>query len=98
MYILILNNNYLGYSALINKCLKLGQIYKQLQYHYRDMMTVPQVWQLRQITDCCPGIGPQGEGVQKVVTGVKGTHMKEVVEGGRKKVSVCIGRRGVEEA
>ena len=55
------------------------------------MMTVPQVWQLRQITDCCPGIGPQGEGVQ-------GTHMKEVVEGGRKKVSVCIGRRGVEEA
>ena len=91
MYILILNNNYLGYSALINKCLKLGQIYKQLQYHYRDMMTVPQVWQLRQITDCCPGIGPQGEGVQ-------GTHMKEVVEGGRKKVSVCIGRRGVEEA
>ena len=59
------------------------------------MMTVPQVWQLWQITDCCLSIGPQGEGVQKVVTGVKGTHMKEVVEGGRKEVSVCIGRRRI---
>ena len=48
---------------------------------------------------CCPpGIGPQGEGVQKVVTGVKGTHMMEALEGGRKEVSACIGRKGVEEA
>ena len=50
------------------------------------------------ITHCCPGIGPQGEGEQKVVIDVQGTHMKEVVEGGREEVSVCIGRRGVEEA
>ena len=62
------------------------------------MMTVPQELQLPQITHCCPGIGPQGEGVQKVITGVQGTHMKEVVEGGRKEVSACIGRKEVEEA
>ena len=62
------------------------------------MMTVPQAWQLPQITHCCPGIGAQGEGVQKVVAGVQGTHMKEAVEGGRKEVSACIGRKGVEEA
>ena len=61
-------------------------------------MTVPQEWQLPQITHCCPGIGLQGEGVQKVVTGVKGTHMMEALEGGRKGVSACIGRKGVEEA
>ena len=62
------------------------------------MMTVPQELQLPQITHCCPGIGPQGEGVQKVVTGVQVAHMREAVEGGRKEVSACIGRKGVEEA
>ena len=30
-------------------------------------------------------------------TGVQGTHMKEVVEGGRKEVSACVGGIGVEE-
>ena len=30
--------------------------------------------------------------------GVQGTHMKGVVGGGRKEVSACIGRKGVEEA
>ena len=62
------------------------------------MTTVPQERQLPHITHWCPGIGPQGEGVQKVVNGVQGTHMKEVVEGGRKEVSACIGGIGVEEA
>ena len=61
-------------------------------------MTVPQEWQLPQITHCCPGIGLQGEGVQKVVTGVQETHTKEFVEGGRMDISAYIGRRGVEEA
>ena len=74
-----------------------------MQNHYStdssncDMMTVPQEWQLPHITHCCPGIGPQGEGVQKVVSGVQGTHMKEAVEGGRKEVSTCIGKKGIEE-
>ena len=62
------------------------------------MTTVPQDRQLPHITHWCPGIGPQGEGVEKVVTGVQGTHMKEVVEGGRKEASACIGGIGVEEA
>ena len=62
------------------------------------MTTVPQERQLPHITHWCPGIGPQGEGVQKVVNGVQGTHMKEVVEGGRKEASACIGGIGVEEA
>ena len=96
------DNIYLGYSALINKCWKQGEIYKKtrvahLQDHYCDMMTVPWEQQLPHITHCCPGIGPQGGGVQKVVNGVQGTHMKEVVEGGRNEVSACIGRKGVEE-
>ena len=62
------------------------------------MMTVPQERQLPHITHWCPGIGPQGEGVQKVVNGVQGTHMKEVVERGRKEASACIGGIGIEEA
>ena len=36
-----------------------------------DMITVPQEWQLPQITHCCLGIGPLGEGVQKVVKGME---------------------------
>ena len=43
--------------------------------HYCDMITVPQVWQLQQITHCCPGIGPQGEGVQKDDKGMEGAHV-----------------------
>ena len=35
------------------------------------MITVPQEWQLPQIAQCCPGIGPLGEGVQKVVKGME---------------------------
>ena len=62
------------------------------------MTTVPQDRQLPHITHWCPGIRPQGEGVLKVVNGVQGTHMKEVVEGGRKEASACIGGIGVEEA
>ena len=62
------------------------------------MMTVLQDCQLPQITYCCPGIGPQGDSVQKVVTGVQGTHTKEFVVGGRMDISAYIGRRGVEEA
>ena len=62
------------------------------------MTTVPQERQLQHITHWCPGIGPQGEGVRKVVNGVQGPHMKEVVEGGRKEASACIGGIGVEEA
>ena len=64
------------------------------------MATVRQDRQLPHITHWCPGIGPQGEGVQKVVNGVQGTHMKEDVEeeGGKKEVSACIGGIGVEEA
>ena len=61
------------------------------------MMTVPQEWQLAHITHCCPGIRPQGKGVQKVVTGVQVAHMREAVEGGRKEVSAYIGRKGIEE-
>ena len=33
--------------------------------------------------------------MQKVVNGAQGTHMKEVVEGGRKEASACIGGIGV---
>ena len=62
------------------------------------MATVRQDRQLPHITHWCPGIGPQGEGVRKVVNGVQGTHMKEVVEGGRKEASACIGGIGIEEA
>ena len=43
--------------------------------HYCDMITVPQVWQLPQITHCCPGIGPLGEGVQKDVEGMDGAQV-----------------------
>ena len=35
--------------------------------------------------------------MQKVVTGVQVAHMKEAVEGGRKEVSACIGKKGIEE-
>ena len=49
------------------------------------MVTVPRERQLPHISHCCPGIGPQGGGVQKVVNGVQGTHMKEIVAGGRKR-------------
>ena len=42
------------------------------------MITVPQEWQLPQITQCCPGIGSLGEGVQKVV---KGMEVVQVYEG-----------------
>ena len=45
------------------------------------MITVPQEWQLPQITQRCPGIGPLGEGVQKVV---KGTEVVHVYEGAGK--------------
>ena len=60
---------YLGYSALINKCWKYYKTTRvtQLQYHYYDMMTVPHEWQLPRITNCCPGIGPQGEGVPSIL-------------------------------
>ena len=50
------------------------------------------------ITHCCTGIEPQGGGVQKVVGGVQGIHVKEVVRRGEEEVSACIGRKGVEEA
>ena len=62
------------------------------------MTTVPQERQLPHLTHWCPGIGPQVEGVQKVVNGVQGTRIKEVVEGGENVVSACIGGIGVEEA
>ena len=54
------------------------------------MMTVPRERQLPHISHCCPGIRPQGGGVQKVVNGVQGTHMKEVVEGGRKEFPLAL--------
>ena len=60
------------------------------------MITVPQVWQLQQITYCCPGIGLLGEGAQKVV---KGTEVVHVYEGAGKRkndVPVCVGWKGVE--
>ena len=60
------------------------------------MITVPQEWQLPQINQCCPGIGPLGEGVQKVV---KGMEVVNVYEGeGKEKnyVPVCVGWKGVE--
>ena len=47
------------------------------------MITVPQEWQLPQINQCCPGIGPLGEGVQKVVKGMEVVHMYEGWEKGR---------------
>ena len=59
---------------------------------------MPQERQLPHITHWCPGIGPHGEGVQKVVNGVEGTHIKKVVEGGQKEASACFGGIGVEEA
>ena len=43
------------------------------------MITVPQVWQLPQITHCCPGIGPLGDGVQKDVKGMEGAQVNEGV-------------------
>ena len=96
------DNIYLGYSALINKCWKQGEIYKKtrvahLQDHYCDMMTVPWEQQLPHITHyCCPGIGPQGggEGSQwRAGDPYEGGHGR-----GRNEVSACIGRKGVEEA
>ena len=53
------------------------------------MITVPQEWQLPQITQCCPGIGPLGEGVQKVVKGMEVVHVYEGV--GKGKNDVCVG-------
>ena len=47
------------------------------------MITVPQEWQLPQITHCCPGIGPLGEGVQKVVKGMEVVHVYKGVGKGR---------------
>ena len=58
------------------------------------MITVPQEWQVPQITHCCPGIGLLGEGAQKVV---KGTEVVQVYEGaGKNDVPVCVGWKGVE--
>ena len=47
------------------------------------MITVPQEWQLPQITHCCPCIGPLGEGVQKVVKGMEVVHVYTAWEKGR---------------
>ena len=60
------------------------------------MITVPQEWQLPQITQCCPGIGPLGEGVQKVVKGMEVVHVYEGVGKGKNDVPVCVGWKGVE--
>ena len=65
-------------------------------YHYCEMMTVSQAWQLPQITQCCPGIGPLGEGVQKVVKGMEVVHVYEDVGKGKNDVPVCVGWKGVE--
>ena len=64
--------------------------------HYCDMITVPQVWQLQQITHCCPGIGLLGEGAQKVVKGTEVVHVYEGVGKGKNDVPVCVGWKGVE--
>ena len=60
------------------------------------MITVPQEWQLPQITQCCPGIGSLGEGVQKVVKGMEVVHVYEGVGKGKNDVPVCVGWKGVE--
>ena len=60
------------------------------------MITVPQEWQVPQITHCCPGIGPLGEGVQKDVKGMDGAQVWEGVGKGKKDVPVCVGLKGVE--
>ena len=58
--------------------------------HFCDMITVPQVWQLPQITHCCPGIGPLG------VKGMEVVHVYEGVGKGKNDVPVCVGWKGVE--
>ena len=58
------------------------------------MITVSQEWQLSQITECCPGIGPLGEGVQKVVKGMEVVHV--YTGKGKNDVPVCVGWKGVE--
>ena len=60
------------------------------------MITVPQEWQLPQITQCCPGIGPLGEGVQKVVKGMEVVQVYKGVGKGKNDVPVCVGWKGVE--
>ena len=60
------------------------------------MITVPQEWQVPQITHCCPGIGPLGEGAQKVVKGMEVVHVYKGVGKGKNDVPVCVGWKGVE--
>ena len=59
------------------------------------MITVPQVWQLPQISHCCPGIGPLGDGVQKDDKGMEGAHVLEGVGIGKIEVPACSGWKGV---